>query len=126
MVNIEKHISRWRIGAEEDLEAADQLIRSNKIRHGLFFLHLSLEKILKAHVCRNSEDIAPRLHNLSRLSELSGITFLSEHIDFLAEMNPFNIEGRYPEQWGSIPSQEEANTLFKKTEEIFKWLKNQL
>ena len=36
MVNIEKHISHWRIGAEEDLEAADQLIRSNKIRHGLF------------------------------------------------------------------------------------------
>jgi len=90
MVNIDKHISHWRNGAEEDFEVADQLIRSGKIRHGLFFLHLTLEKILKAHVCLNSGDIAPNLHNLSRLAELSGITFRQEHSDFLAEMNPLN------------------------------------
>jgi len=47
MVNIEKHISYWKNGAEEDFEVADQLIRSGKIRHGLFFLHLTLEKISK-------------------------------------------------------------------------------
>jgi hypothetical protein len=61
---------------------ADQLIRSGKIRHGLFFLHLTLEKILKAHVCQNTQDIAPRMYNLVRLAELSGITFRQEHTDF--------------------------------------------
>ncbi len=126
MVNIDKHISHWRNGAEEDFEVADQLIRSGKIRHGLFFLHLTLEKILKAHVCLNSGDIAPNLHNLSRLAELSGITFRQEHSDFLAEMNPLNIEGRYPEMWGPAPSGEEADTLTQKTGELFGWLKNQL
>jgi hypothetical protein len=40
MVNIDKHISYWRNGAEEDFEAAKQLIGSNKIRYVLFFLHL--------------------------------------------------------------------------------------
>ena len=105
MVNIDKHISYWQGGAEEDFEVAGQLIESGKIRHGLFFLHLTLEKILKAHVCRNSGDIAPRLHNLTRLAGLSGITFQQEYADCLAEMNPFNIEGRYPEMWGagSVP-----------------------
>lgn len=126
MVNIDKHISYWQSGAEEDFEVADQLIRSGKIRHGLFFLHLTLEKILKAYVCRNSEDIAPRLHNLTRLAELSGITFQQEYADFLAEMNPFNIEGRYPEMWGPVPSRKEVDTLVQKTGEIFGWLKNQL
>ncbi len=29
-------------------------------------------------------------------------------------MNPFNIEGRYPEMWGPIPSQKEADTLVQK------------
>ena len=126
MVNIDKHISYWQGGAEEDFEVAGQLIESGKIRHGLFFLHLTLEKILKAHVCRNSGDIAPRLHNLTRLSGLSGITFQQEYADFLAEMNPFNIEGRYPEMWGPVLSRKEANALVQKTGEIFGWLKNQL
>ncbi len=126
MVNIDKHISHWQSGAEEDFEVADQLIRSGKIRHGLFFLHLTLEKILKAHVCQNTRDIAPRMHNLVRLGELSGITFRQEYADFLAEMNPFNIEGRYPEMWGPVPSQKEVDMLLQKTGGIFGWLKNQL
>ncbi|HEY89099.1 MAG TPA: hypothetical protein G4N98_05110 [Thermoflexia bacterium] len=41
-------------------------------------------------------------------------------------MNPFNIEGRYPEMWGPIPSQKEADTLVQKTGEVFGWLKKQL
>ncbi len=126
MINIEKHISHWQSGAEEDFEVAKQLIESDKIRHGLFFLHLTLEKILKAHVCRSSGDIAPRLHNLTRLAELSGITFPQDYADFLAEMNPFNIEGRYPEIWGPVPPRQEANTLAQKTGEVFEWLKNRL
>jgi len=126
MVNIDKHISYWKSGADEDFQVADQLIRSGKIRHGLFFLHLTLEKILKAHVCRNSKDIAPRIHNLARLAELSGIPFRQEGSDFLAEMNPFNIEGRYPEIWGPVPSREEADMLLQKTGGTFEWLKNQL
>ena len=41
-------------------------------------------------------------------------------------MTPFNIEGRYPEFWGAIPTQKEAEALLSKTEEMLKWLKNQL
>ncbi len=126
MVNIDKHISHWLNGAEEDWEVANQLILSDKIRHGLFFLHLTLEKIIKAHICRNTNDIAPKLHNLVRLAEVSGIYFDQMQTDLLAEMNPFNIEGRYPEIWGAVPSREEADILIEKTGEFFRWLKNQL
>lgn len=126
MVNIVKHISYWRNGAEEDWEVAKQLIESDKIRHGLFFLHMALEKILKAHICRSINDVAPRLHNLVRLAELSGIIFGQKQIDLLAEMNPFNIEGRYPEVWGTVPSRKESDMLKQKTKELFEWLKNQL
>ncbi|QTA78966.1 HEPN domain-containing protein [Desulfonema limicola] len=81
-------------------------------------LHIALEKILEAFICLHSNDIAPRLHNLVRLSEFSGITFEQKHTDFLSEMNPFNIEGRYPELWGPIPSQKEAEYLLTQTEEM--------
>lgn len=126
MVNIDKHILHWQNGAKEDLEVAKQLIASDKIRHGLFFLHLAMEKIIKSHICRNTNDIAPRLHNLVRLAELSGISFEQRQMDLLAEINPFNIEGRYPEIWEAVPSPEEADIFIQKTEELFKWLKNQL
>jgi HEPN domain-containing protein len=126
MINTKKHIEHWKNGSDEDFEVAQQLIRSNKIRHGLFFLHLSMEKLLKAHICSYTNDIAPKLHNLIRLSELSGITFEPERTDFLSEMNPFNIEGRYPELWGQVPSQKEAEELLQKAEEILQCLNNQL
>ncbi|MBU0701492.1 HEPN domain-containing protein [bacterium] len=126
MVNIDKHILYWRNMAEEDWEVANQLIASNKIRHGLFFLHLALEKILKAHVCHNTKDIAPKVHNLISLLELSGIPLKQRHTDLLAEMNPFNIEGRYPEMWRAVLSQEEADKLIQKVKGIYEWLKNQL
>lgn len=102
------------------------MIDSEKIRHGLFFLHLILEKIIKSHVSLSTRDIPPRIHNLVRLAELSGIDFQQERIEFLAEMNPYNIEGRYPEMWSVLPSRQEADILIQKTKEILVWLKNQL
>jgi len=53
----------------EDWEVGKELIVGRRFRHGLFFIHLALEKILKAHVCRNTVDIAPPIHNLARLAE---------------------------------------------------------
>jgi len=126
MVDIEKHIAHWQNGAKEDFEAAEQLIKLGKIRHGLFFLHLTLEKALKALVCQHSGDIAPRLHNLTRLAELSGIDFQEDQIDFLAEMTAFNLEGRYPELWEASLSQKKADLLTQRTKEQFEWMKTQL
>ncbi len=126
MVNVDKHIAYWQKGADEDLEVGNQLVDSGKIRHGLFFLHLALEKLLKAHVCKHNKDIAPRMHNLIRLAELTEITFTQDQLDFMAEMNPYNIEGRYPELLAPLPSQEEILSIIKTVKELFVWLKNQL
>jgi HEPN domain-containing protein len=73
MINIEKQVAYWRDGAVEDWEIAQELIERGRTRHGLFFVHLSLEKLLKAHVCRHTQDLAPRLHNLVRLAELAAL-----------------------------------------------------
>lgn len=126
MIDIHKQILFWREGAIEDLSVAVDLINRNHVRHGLFFAHLALEKILKAHVCRATHDISPRLHNLIRLSELTGLIIQSDKMDILAELNSFNIEGRYPDSLSSPPSPEEARIYMDKAEEVFKWLIKQL
>jgi HEPN domain-containing protein len=97
-------------------------VENERTRHGLFFAHMALEKILKAIVCKHSQDLAPKLHNLSRLSELAGINLDSEKIEVLAEMNAFHIEGRYPESLMKPPAKAEALNYMTRAEEVFQWL----
>ncbi|MBN1104555.1 MAG: HEPN domain-containing protein [Deltaproteobacteria bacterium] len=122
MIDIDKQIAFWREGAEEDWVVAQDLVNRRHARHGLFFAHLALEKALKAHVCRKTRDIAPRLHNLVRLAELSELGIQPSWRDLLAEMNAFNIEGRYPDTLSPPPSQKEALTYLNRAEEVFHWL----
>lgn len=122
MVDIDKQISYWKENADEDWAVAWQLLESGRIRHGLFFAHLALEKMLKALVCKHTKDLSPRIHNLNRLLSLTGIEASSERSDVLAEMNAFHIEGRYPESLTKPPTKEETARYMKRAEEVFRWL----
>jgi HEPN domain-containing protein len=122
MVDIKKQISYWKENAEEDWTVAQQLLESGRTRHGLLFAHLALEKMLKALVCKNTNDLAPRVHNLNRLIDLAGVLSSSVQTDILAEMNAFHIEGRYPETLTKRPTEEEAVRYTKRAEEVFRWL----
>jgi len=126
MLDIEKQISYWRNGAAEDWAVAQELVNKNRTRHGLFFAHLALEKLLKAHVCRHAQDLAPRLHNLVRLAELAELAPNQDQIDILAEMNAFNIEGRYPDTLVPPPTPREAKQYLRRAKEVYRWLMNQL
>jgi hypothetical protein len=46
-------------------------------------------------------------------------------IDLLAEVNEFNIEGRYPEMLLPPPSRMDADTYMAQIEEVLRWLNNQ-
>lgn len=124
MINIDKQIKHWRAGAEEDWDVACSLIDQGRIRHGLFFAHLALEKSLKAHVCRFSDDIAPPIHNLRRLAERASLSLDLKQQDLLAEVNSFNIEGRYPELLLPLPSRSEADNYIEKIGELLACLNN--
>jgi HEPN domain-containing protein len=125
MVDIEKHIAHWRRGAAEDWEVARDLVSGRGIRHGLFFAHLALEKTLKAHVCRATQELAPPIHNLVRLAETSGFCLAPDQRDLLAEVNSFNIEGLYPELHLPLPDQAEARIYIEAIEELLECLNSQ-
>lgn len=63
----------------------------------IFWSHF-LEKILKALVVEETKKHAPHIHDLERLSQLTKLNFSSDELDFLAEMNEFNIRARYHEK----------------------------
>lgn len=122
MIDIGRQTEHWCTSSIEDWEVASELHAAGKIRHGLFFAHLAVEKLLKAHVCRATHDLAPPTHNLVRLAVLTALPFSSEQIDLLAEVNSFNIAGRYPDTAMSLPTTAEAAEYFVNIGELLKWL----
>jgi len=126
MFDIEKQIAYWRDGAVEDWEVARDLLKDRRIRHGLFFIHLAFEKLLKAHVCRHTNNLAPRSHNLVRLAELAQLMLTQVQLDILADINIFNMEGRYPDMLTPAPLPEDAKEHLRRAEEVYQWLLSQL
>jgi HEPN domain-containing protein len=126
MIDIEKQVAYWREGAAEDWLVAVELVDLGRTRHGLFFAHLALEKMLKAHVCRVTQDLAPRIHPLLRLAERTGLALSEEQRAFLARFDRYQIEGRYPDLLPAPPSVEAARQELQQAEEVFEWLKRQL
>jgi HEPN domain-containing protein len=122
MADIKKQIDYWRQGSAEDWEVAVKLVKDGKSRHGLFFAHLALEKIWKALVCSHTQDVLPKIHNLTRLSELAGLKVSDQQADVLADMNQFNLEGRYSEFYTSHVSLQEAREFIGRSEEVLAWL----
>jgi HEPN domain-containing protein len=125
-MNIEKQINYWHDGAVSNIDTAKLLIDNGKLIEGLFFAHLSIEKILKAHYVKANKELAPKTHNLNYLSEKSLLQFSEEQKELIAVLMEFQLEGRYPEHYPEKPSQVEAQEYFLKTTELLQWLKTKL
>jgi len=61
-MDVQRQIAYWRDSAREDLEAAQGTLENRHWRHGLFWTHLALEKALKAHVVKATEQHPPKIH----------------------------------------------------------------
>lgn len=85
----------WVTSSKDDLDAADKLFTAKKYHHALFFVHLSLEKVLKALFVSKNNLPAPAIHDLVRLAEKAELRLDQETIDQLAEISTFNIAARY-------------------------------
>ena len=92
------------------------------LRHALFFAHLAIEKVLKAHVSRKTADVPPRIHNLVRLAELAGLALDVERADFLRRFNLYQLEGRYPETSEATLDAETASERLTSAKEAIEWL----
>ncbi|MDQ1266323.1 MAG: hypothetical protein QG635_1475 [Bacteroidota bacterium] len=93
-----EHIQYWLSTANEDYEVFLTLYQNKKYLQALFFAHLVLEKLIKAHwVKDNRESIPPKVHNLVYLVKQTKLELNNDDLDFLALFNDFQIQGRYPD-----------------------------
>jgi HEPN domain-containing protein len=111
-VDVEKQVAFWRKEAEEAWETAQDLVeRDRRISFGLFFAHLTLEKIIKAHAWRVRKVAPSKIHNLVRLAEIAEISLDEQNKKVLAEINEFNIAGRYSDMLLPPPSFDRGKTI---------------
>lgn len=124
-----KLVNYWRETAEHDYETMNGLFHIKRYDAGLFFGHIVLEKMLKAFVAHSTGDHAPFTHNLARLAELSGIEISEKEMEFLRDVNVFNMEARYPEeklQFYRRCTQEYAEEYREKIESFYQKLCREL
>ena len=126
MVNVPKQVEYWRVSSDEDFAAAQSLLEKGHLRHCLFLAHLAVEKMLKAHVTRQTKEVPPRIHNLTRLAEIANLKPDAEQAEFLREFGIYQLEGRYPD-FEQVPADSDlAQYEVSRAKEMLIWLKKQL
>ena len=124
-------VNYWLRLADEDVSVVVLLLKGKKYLQAGFFCHLITEKSLKAVIANSSEEVPPKTHDLIKLAHRGGIfEVLNENQKrFLEELNPLNIEARYPsykENISKILTEEKMKLLFNETEEFLCWIKQRL
>jgi HEPN domain-containing protein len=126
MNDIKKTIEYWLRSSDEDIVVARELIENGHFRHGLFWAHLSLEKVLKAHVSKYSGKHPPKIHNLMLLAEFGSLTLDSTTNEFLAGFDLYQLSSRYSHDDDFALGEDESLIELKNAEDTQRWLKNQL
>jgi HEPN domain-containing protein len=124
-MDMERQIEYWRTSSWEDLEAGRSLLKSGHYRHALFLAHLALEKMLKARVIIHTRQLPPRIHNLERLAEISGLQLDLERKQALSSFGIYQLHGRYPDPAQPPVDKESAAKDLAIAEEMLKWLNAQ-
>jgi HEPN domain-containing protein len=84
--------------AELDWASVQNIYNGKEYVYALFFSHLVLEKLIKAHwVKDNDGNFPPKKHNLLYLIEETKLEFEKSDKDFMGILNQFQLEGRYPD-----------------------------
>ncbi|MCL2426597.1 MAG: HEPN domain-containing protein [Oscillospiraceae bacterium] len=96
-----------------------------------FICHLVAEKALKAVFTESTDEIPPKIHDLRTLAKRGGIIgdLSDEQLDLLEQLNPLQIEARYPEYKDKISATltlEKCQKLYTDTEDFLCWIKQKL
>ena len=121
-------VRRWRESAKRNLETAKEMMALNHRDWALFVGQLSLEKLLKGIIAKQSDDAPPYIHNLVRLSDIAHIRLNQTQKDQLATISRFNVEARYDsikEELYKMATPAYVKEWIGIIEEMYIWIKNQ-
>ena len=100
MTNQEKNklCKYWLDSSKEDWKTFFSLKKAKRYAPALFFLHLTLEKKIKAVIVKKTKAHAPYSHNLQYLFGKADIEVPEQILSILNVISEFNMEARYPDE----------------------------
>lgn len=125
------NVTYWVEISDYDFETAKAMLETKRYLYVGFMCHQVIEKILKAYWSKVLEELPLKIHTLSRLAEKTELDKLmsEEQLDFIDELEPLNIEARYPsykERLARSLSAEHCKELIEQTYDLQLWIKSKL
>lgn len=124
-------VKYWLELAEYDLETAKAMFQTERYLYVGFMCHQSAEKILKAYFSKIKSETAPYTHSLAFLVKLTNLesAIPEELVNLLDELEPLNIEARYPsykEKLLADLNKSRCEKFLKQTNQFIVWIKKRL
>ena len=122
-------IEEWVEISEYDLLTAKAMLDSGRYLYVAFMCQQALEKLLKAYYAFVRNELPPRTHNLLYLIDILKLIPETDALSFLAVLNQFYIETRYPGERLALArtlDSKKSKEFMEKTQELWSWLRNQL
>ena len=128
-----ENVKYWLGLADYDIETASAMLKTGRYLYVGFMCHQVIEKALKSVIARDCAEgeIPPKIHHLLKLADRAGLydKMTPAQQDFIKELNPLNIEARYPEYKEQIAAgltNDVCIEILARTEEMLCWIKEQL
>ena len=124
-------VKYWIEISDYDLDTAEAMLRSKRYLYVGFMCHQTIEKIFKAYYSNIKSIPAPFSHSLSYLAKSGEFyeSFSEEQRDFIDQIEPLNIEARYPshkERLMKSLNESKCAEILTKTKELQLWIKAKL
>lgn len=124
-------VTYWIEMSDYDFDTAKAMFETRRYLYVAFMCHQTIEKILKAYWSNTLEEPPLKIHSLSRLAEKSGLDkdMSEEQTDFIDELEPLNIEARYPsykERLMKSLTDDRCKELIERTDNLRIWIKSRL
>ncbi len=124
-------VTYWIEMSDYDFDTAKAMLETKRYLYVAFMCHQTIEKILKAYWSKVLEEPPLKIHSLSRLAEKSGLDkdMSEEQTDFIDELEPLNIEARYPsykERLMKSLTSDRCKELIEQTDKLRTWIKSKL
>ena len=124
---MEQDVKYWVDLSKYDIDTAKAMLESGRYLYVLFTCQQSIEKMLKALIVKNTKSFPPKIHDLVKLINITKIDIETEQKEFLAKLNYYYLETRYPRELSEISKQIKKDTavnFYNNTKKILKWLKS--
>lgn len=128
---MDEKVKYWIELSDYDLETAEAMLKSRRFLYVGFMCHQTIEKAFKAYFTVLKSDVAPYSHSLSYLAKKGDFyeLFSEEQKDFIDQIEPLNIEARYPshkERLLKSLTESKCIEIIEKTKVIHEWIKEKL